>query len=70
MQITYFLFISFIFLGNFYISGSADKMPKAVREALREITQERGRMSEEEAELYIKTMEKKKKYQVETWSHS
>ena len=50
-------------------SGSADKMPKDVREALREVVKDKGGISEEEAEVYIKKMEQKKRYQVETWSH-
>lgn len=56
--------------GHFYISGSADKMPKDVRAALAGIIQEKGGMSEEDAEVYIKKMEQRKRYQVETWSHA
>lgn len=54
--------------GHFYISGSADKMPKDVKKALLEVIAQEGRMNEEESETYVKRMEQTKKYQVETWS--
>lgn len=55
--------------GHFYISGSADKMPKDVRAALAEVLMREGQMNEEGADLYIKKMEQTKRYQVETWAH-
>ncbi len=55
--------------GHFYISGSADKMPKDVKSALREVIVQEAKVSEEQAENYIKKMEQTKRYQVETWSH-
>lgn len=55
--------------GYFYISGAADKMPKDVKGALVEVFSQQGKMSEEEAENFVKKMEQTKRYQVETWSH-
>jgi len=53
---------------HFYVSGSAKKMPSDVRAALKEIVQTQGNLTVEEAEEYVKQMEKIKQYQVETWN--
>jgi len=53
--------------GIFYISGSAGKMPQAVRGALKEIIETEGRMDTEAAEKYLKTMELKRRFFTETW---
>jgi sulfite reductase alpha subunit-like flavoprotein len=56
--------------GYFYISGSAKRMPSDVREALREIIQNEHNLNctYEQAEVYIRDMERNSRYFVETWS--
>jgi len=57
-----------IFEGAYiYVSGSAKLMPKSVREAFKEVLQSEGKISDEEAEIYLQEMEKKKRYQTDTW---
>lgn len=53
--------------GIIFICGSSGKMPQAVREALIEVFQEHGRLSREEAEAYLVTLEKSGRYRQETW---
>lgn len=50
-----------------YVSGSANQMPKDVKEAFQEVVQQEGGLSVEESENYISNLEKTKRYQVETW---
>eukprot|EP00002_Diphylleia_rotans_P021521 TRINITY_DN4186_c0_g1_i2.p1 TRINITY_DN4186_c0_g1~~TRINITY_DN4186_c0_g1_i2.p1 ORF type:complete len:593 (+),score=121.84 TRINITY_DN4186_c0_g1_i2:58-1836(+) len=54
--------------GIFYLSGSANQMPKDVRTALRKIAQDYGGMSESDAFAFIKDLEYKARIQVEVWS--
>jgi len=51
-----------------YISGSSGKMPKAVRETLKDVVKAGGRMTEEEATEYMQNMENAGRLQEETWS--
>jgi sulfite reductase alpha subunit-like flavoprotein len=53
--------------GIVYICGSSGKMPQAIREALIEIFQSEGKMEREDAEEYLKAMEKGGRYKQETW---
>ncbi|KAJ4986378.1 NADPH-dependent diflavin oxidoreductase 1 [Stagonosporopsis vannaccii] len=53
--------------GIVYICGSSGKMPQAVREALIEGFQEHGRLSREDAEAYLVSLEKTGRYRQETW---
>lgn len=51
-----------------YVAGSANNMPAAVRSAFVTIAQKVGRLSPEEAEQFIGSMETQNRYQTETWS--
>lgn len=53
--------------GMVYVCGSSGKMPKAVRIALVNIFQSKGKMEESVAEDYLQTMEKQGRYKQETW---
>lgn len=55
--------------GRIYVCGSSGNMPKAVREAFVEVLVEQGggKMSREDAEAYLDTMEKEGRYKQETW---
>jgi len=53
--------------GCFYLSGSARRMPQDVRDAVRAAVMSEGGKSEEEAEAFLKHLEKDKRYCVETW---
>lgn len=50
-----------------YVSGSANRMPKDVREAFQEIIQKEGNLNAEESTKFLEHLEKNKKYLVETW---
>lgn len=52
--------------GRIYIAGN-NRMPKDVREAIRDVIIKEGHMTEKEAEDYIARMERDKRYQVESW---
>ncbi len=54
--------------GTVLISGSAGKMPEAVRDALKEACIEEGGMEEEQALRLLSTMEAQKRLQEECWS--
>eukprot|EP00761_Pharyngomonas_kirbyi_P002362 gb/GECH01002366.1/.p1 GENE.gb/GECH01002366.1/~~gb/GECH01002366.1/.p1 ORF type:complete len:612 (+),score=138.92 gb/GECH01002366.1/:1-1836(+) len=54
--------------GYFYVAGNANQMPKDVRNALIHVLQIKGDMSQDNAEKYVREMEKKLRYQCETWS--
>lgn len=43
-------------------------MPDDVRDALKQVIQERGNKTGAEAETYIREMDRRKRYQAETWS--
>lgn len=42
-------------------------MPVDVREAFRDVVKEKGGMTEDEAEAYLRAMDKSKRYLTETW---
>jgi sulfite reductase alpha subunit-like flavoprotein len=50
-----------------YVAGSTGQMPKDVRAALVHVLVKHGNMLHNQAEAYLKNMEKHKKYQVECW---
>uniref|UniRef100_A0A7N8WZT8 NADPH-dependent diflavin oxidoreductase 1 n=1 Tax=Mastacembelus armatus TaxID=205130 RepID=A0A7N8WZT8_9TELE len=52
----------------FYIAGNAKQMPASVSDALKEVFQQEGGMSAEEAEQMLVTMERTSRLQCETWS--
>lgn len=54
--------------GYIIIAGSAKKMPTDVRKAFCEIISEHGRMSQSDAEKFLLSLERSKKYLVEAWS--
>lgn len=53
---------------NFYIAGNAKQMPIGVCDALKEMFQNDGGMSESQAQEMLDTMEKVGRFQSETWS--
>ncbi|KAL3041269.1 hypothetical protein OYC64_019463 [Pagothenia borchgrevinki] len=52
----------------FYIAGNAKDMPTSVCDALKEVFQQEGGLSSEEAEQMLLTMERTGRFQSETWS--
>lgn len=50
-----------------YIAGAANQMPKAVRQALREIAEQYGGLDEATAADFVKQLEARKRLQCETW---
>ncbi|XP_028273698.1 NADPH-dependent diflavin oxidoreductase 1 [Parambassis ranga] len=52
----------------FYIAGNAKQMPTSVCDALKEVFQQEGDMSTEEAQEMLETMERLGRFQSETWS--
>lgn len=53
--------------GRIYVAGSAKQMPRDVRAAVVAIAARHGGMGEDEAEAYVKRMERERRYQSETW---
>ena len=53
--------------GLVYVCGSSGKMPQAVRAALVDVFRDCGRISQEDAEGYLKSMEMEGRYKQETW---
>jgi hypothetical protein len=51
-----------------FLFRRANKMPNDVRNALKEIVQVHGQVSEDQVEEFIKTMERQGRYSTETWS--
>lgn len=52
----------------FYIAGNAKQMPTSVRDALKEVFQQEGGVSSEDAEQMLDAMERSGRIQSETWS--
>ncbi|XP_018523345.1 NADPH-dependent diflavin oxidoreductase 1 [Lates calcarifer] len=52
----------------FYIAGNAKQMPASVSDALKEVFQQEGGMSAEEAEQMFAVLERTGRLQMETWS--
>lgn len=53
--------------GSIYLAGNSKNMPNDVRNEFVNLAKEIGEMTEEQAEAFIKDLEKKNRYQVETW---
>ncbi|XP_068191461.1 NADPH-dependent diflavin oxidoreductase 1 isoform X2 [Antennarius striatus] len=54
--------------GCFYIAGNANQMPASVSDSLKEVFQQEGKMSAEQAEQMLAAMERSGRLQVEAWS--
>jgi len=54
--------------GYVFVSGSSNKMPLAVRQAVESALTGEGKLSEEEAQEYVKRMEMSGRWQEECWS--
>ena len=54
--------------GHFYVTGSAKRMPVDVRKELVGLVSRQGQCSVEEAESFVKGLEKTGRYKVEAWS--
>lgn len=52
---------------SIFIAGSSKNMPQSVRESFVKIAQAHGELTPDEAELFVADMEKKNRYQTETW---
>lgn len=48
-------------------TSSSGRMPQAVREALVEVFEEQGKLSREQAEKYLSSIENEGRYRQETW---
>ncbi|CAK9299129.1 unnamed protein product [Gordionus sp. m RMFG-2023] len=55
-------------LGHIYICGDAKNMAKDVNNILLNICENEGKMTEKEAEVYIKNLHTKSRYQSDVWS--
>lgn len=53
--------------GSIYLAGNSKNMPNDVRNEFINLTQEIGEMQIEQAEAFIKDLEKNNRYQIETW---
>lgn len=51
-----------------YLAGSAKQVPEQVSDALKSVFIQHGQMTDEQAEDYLREMERKKDFQRETWS--
>lgn len=53
--------------GSIYLAGNSKNMPNNVRDEFINLTKETGEMTKEEAEAFIRHLEKNNRYQCETW---
>ncbi|XP_011263626.2 NADPH-dependent diflavin oxidoreductase 1 [Camponotus floridanus] len=53
--------------GSIYLAGNSKNMPNDVRDEFVDLAKEIGKMTEEQAEKFIKDLEKKNRYQIEIW---
>lgn len=53
--------------GSIYLAGNSKNMPNDVRDEFINMTKEIGKMTQEQAEAFIKDLEKNNRYQIETW---
>ena len=53
--------------GYVFVAGSSGGMPREVRRALEGVLCDRGGMSPEDAALYVRRMEKERRYIQEVW---
>jgi sulfite reductase alpha subunit-like flavoprotein len=51
-----------------FVAGSANRMPKDVRSAFKDVCMGQGRLQESESEAFLNNMAKQGKYYVEAWS--
>ncbi|XP_071946877.1 NADPH-dependent diflavin oxidoreductase 1-like [Antedon mediterranea] len=51
-----------------FIAGNSKQMPNGVTDALKEVIQQEGHMTAEQASEYVTNLEKVKRFQKETWS--
>lgn len=56
------------FKKNLFLCSNAKQMPAGVRDALKEVFQQKGALSSEEAEQMLTFMETSGRLQCETWS--
>ncbi len=54
--------------GHLYVCGDAKMMAKDVHHIVEEIVRDKGGLSEEEADAFIKKMEQQKRYSADVWS--
>eukprot|EP00112_Aurelia_sp_Birch-Aquarium-sp1_P018730 Seg4510.1 transcript_id=Seg4510.1/GoldUCD/mRNA.D3Y31 product="NADPH-dependent diflavin oxidoreductase 1" protein_id=Seg4510.1/GoldUCD/D3Y31 len=54
--------------GYFYIAGNSKDMPTAVMNCLKEIIKEKGKLTDDDTELYFKKLDATRHLQCETWS--
>ena len=54
--------------GHLYVCGDAKMMAKDVHNIVEEIAREKGGMSKEEADAFVKKMEQQKRYSADVWS--
>lgn len=53
--------------GCIYLAGNSKNMPDNVRDEFVNLAKEIGKMTKEQAETFIKHLEKNNRYQMETW---
>ncbi|KAL0122246.1 hypothetical protein PUN28_007176 [Cardiocondyla obscurior] len=53
--------------GSIYLAGNSKNMPNNVRDEFVSLAKEIGKMSKEDAETFIRHLEKNNRYQTETW---
>lgn len=53
--------------GSIYLAGSSKNMPDNVRDEFINLAREIGKMTKEQAETFVKHLEKSNQYQTETW---
>jgi len=53
--------------GSIYLAGNSKNMPNNVRDEFVSLAKEIGKMTKEQAETFIKHLEKNNRYQTETW---
>jgi len=53
--------------GSIYLAGSSKNMPNNVRDEFIDLAKEIGNMTKEQAEMFVKNLEKNNRYQTETW---
>ena len=54
--------------GHFYVAGSARRMPADVRKQLVALVSRQGECPIDEAERFVKALERTGRYKVEAWS--
>lgn len=50
-----------------FVAGNSKNMPREVRQSFVDVCIEVGKMTEEEGNKYVEEMEKRNRYQTETW---